>query len=133
MKYIALLSFITLLLTTGISQTNTLLPLPQTELTVLQKSISGVEITPYNGSQTLSMQGLNNSRFIPAAIDTLAPDSLNAKNDAYIMIMVNDDFYMDAELSFNSGNPYMIFKKDGQKYYSRLTSQGTYFFEQLLK
>lgn len=121
------------LLALGSYSQQQLKPIPQAELDTLNKAISGVEITLYEGTQTLSMSGLKNSRFIPESLDTVSPDHLNAKNDAYIMIMLNDDFYMSAEISYDSINPYMIVSKGNEKYHSKLTNKGTYFFKQLLK
>lgn len=107
-------------------------PLPNKEIQVLLNSCSGVEITFYENSSSVSMTGNTNTKFIPTGIDTIAPTKLNKSNHAYMMIMVNDDFYMDAELSLGESN-YLIFKKDGVKYYSLLNEKGTYFFKQLMK
>ncbi len=107
-------------------------PLPASEIEHIAKGISGVEITFYESSQSVSMEGNTNCLFLPASCDTIVPDSLNNKKHAYIMIMVNDDFYMDAELSWSDTNPYLILKKDGIKYHSKLTEQGAFMFKQLL-
>lgn len=115
------------------SQSNVYTPLPKEEITSLFTNISGVEITFYESSTSVSMEGTQNCGFLPAAIDTLAPDSLNTQKHAYIMIMVDGDFYMDAELSWVQSNPYLIFNKDGVKYYSKLTEQGISIFNQLIK
>lgn len=108
-------------------------PLAQKEITYLAENISGVEITFFEGSSSVSMQGNKNASFLPAAIDTISPDSLNTKNHAYVMIMVNDDFYMDAQLSWVKENAYLAINKDGITYYNRLTEQGIKMFTQLMQ
>ena len=116
----------------GFSQTEKkLLPLPSEEANVLATACTSLEITLYEGSSTVSMSGTDNTKFLAAGLDTIAPEQLNTKNNAYIMIIVNDDFYMDAELSFGE-NKYVIFKKDDNTYYNKLNEQGERFFKQIL-
>lgn len=124
--------FISAIFLSNCSFSQKLTPLPKEEITVLFNKISGVEITYYEGSGSASMEGTQNCGFLPASIDTIAPDSLNSKKHAYIMIMVDGDFYMSAELSWVEHNPYLIFDKEGTKYYSRLSEQGVSIFNQLL-
>lgn len=107
------------------------LPLPQSEKNIIYTKCSGLEVTFYEGSSTVSMSGIKNTKFLASGLDSIAPEKLNAKNDAYIMIIVEDEFYMDAELSYGE-NKYVIFKKDGQTYYNKLNEQGEYFFKQVI-
>ena len=49
------------------------------------------------------------------------------------MVLVDDDFYMDAEVSISDTSSYIIFKKDGVKYYNRLTQEGVAFLRDLCR
>jgi hypothetical protein len=116
----------------GLTQTeNKLSPLPIEEVATIAKMCTALEITLYEGSSTVSMSGTDNTKFLATGLDSITPTQLNTKNNAYIMIIVNDDFYMDAELSFGE-NKYVIFKKDGNIYYNKLNEQGERFFKQIL-
>ena len=115
------------------AQEKTLSPLPISEINILRTQTSGVEMTIYEGTKTISISGVQNSRFVGFAADTVAPEKLNDKNDAYLMILVKDEFYMDCELSYSSENPYLIFKKDDQTYYNKLSTLGQNYFKQLMQ
>lgn len=130
MRYF-LLIIITLLCTTGFSQESTSQTLPLEDLEIIATQCTGLEITFYEGSSTVSMSGIDNTKFLAAGLDSIPPKSLNTKNTAYIMIIVNDDFYMSAELSFGE-NKYLIFNKNETLYYNKLNEQGEYFFKQVL-
>jgi hypothetical protein len=118
----------------GLTQTGkpqTQATLPSEEVTIIATMCTALEITIYEGTSTVSMSGVGNTKFLAAGLDTIPPAKLNQQNSAYIMIVVNDDFYMDAELSYGE-NKYLIFKKDGKKYYNKLNEQGERFFKQVL-
>lgn len=126
-----LLSF-ALLFSSFVFSQEVLTPLPKEEIVNLFNNITGVEITFFESSSSVSMEGTPNCGFFPASLDTLAPTSLNAKTHAYMMIMVNGEFYMDAQLSWIDSNPYLALTKEGKKYYNRLSEQGVGIFKQLL-
>lgn len=132
MRYF-LLIIIALLCTTGFSQESTskLQTLPLEDLEIIATQCTGLEITFYEGSSTVSMSGIDNTKFLAAGLDSIPPKNLNSKNTAYVMIIVNDDFYMSAELSFGE-NKYLIFNKNETLYYNKLNEQGEYFFKQVL-
>lgn len=115
------------------AQEKTLTPLPVSEINILRTKTSGIEMTIYEGTKTISISGIQNSRFVGFAADTLAPEKLNSSNDAYLMVLVNDEFYMDCELSYTSENAYLIFKKDDNTYYNRLSTLGKNYFRQLMQ
>ena len=48
------------------------------------------------------------------------------------MILLKDDFYMDAEISISNEISYVIFKKDGVKYYNILNQKGIDFFRKFM-
>lgn len=134
MKSITLILISLLISHAGISQTNEtnkLKTLPTSEVAILAKQCTGLEITFYEGSSTVSMSGVDNTKFLAAGLDSIPPAKLNSKNTAYIMVIVNDEFYMDAELSYGE-NKYIIFKRDGTTYYNKLNEQGIHFFKQVL-
>tara|TARA_B110001469_G_C9648055_1_gene328890 strand:+ start:7865 stop:8101 length:237 start_codon:yes stop_codon:yes gene_type:complete len=58
--------------------------------------------------------------------------NFNKQNTAYVMILVKDDFYMDAEISITNESSYIIFKKDGVKYYNLLNQAGITFFRKFM-
>lgn len=49
------------------------------------------------------------------------------------MLWVNDDFYMDTELSFAEENTSIIFKYEGMKDFNLLTPAGIAFFQRFVK
>lgn len=129
---ILFLLLLTLTITTTYTQEALLAPLPINEINTLRTQTSGIEMTIYEGTKTISISGVQNSRFIGFAADTIAPSTLNDKNDAYLMILVNDEFYMDCELSYHPTNPYLIFKKDEKVYYNKISDLGKKYFGQLM-
>jgi hypothetical protein len=129
--FIIILSAISTIGFTQAESSNKLLPLPVEEVAIIATMCTALEITIYEGTSTVSMSGVGNTKFLAAGLDTIPPINLNKQNSAYIMIVVNDDFYMDAELSYGE-NKYLIFKKDGKKYYNKLNQQGERFFKQVL-
>ncbi len=48
------------------------------------------------------------------------------------MLLADDDFYMDAEVSILDDHGYIIFKKEGVKYYNLLTPSGIKFFKKFM-
>jgi hypothetical protein len=91
----------------------TVYPLPVEMFNILKTKGSGIEATMYQSSG-------------------VATTEFNAQNTAYLMVLVDDDFYMDAEVSISDTSSYIIFKKDGVKYYNRLTPEGVAFFKRFM-
>lgn len=105
-------------------------PLPVEVFNVLKNDGSGIEATMYQSSKTFMLPALKGTNYFLTFLQGKAPANFNEKNSAYLMILVKDDFYMDAEVSLFEGNSYIVFKKDNKKYYNLLTPEGEAFFLQ---
>mgnify|MGYP000300702251 CR=1 FL=1 len=107
-------------------------PLPVAIYNKLKTNGSGVEVTMYNTSKTFSLPGLKGTNYFLTFLQGKSTVKFNPKNTAYIMLLADDDFYMDAEVSIDGNHGYIIFKKDGVKYYNLLTPSGIAFFRKFM-
>lgn len=110
----------------------TISPLPIEMYNKLKNNGSGVEVTMYNTSKTFSLPGLKGTNYFLSFIQGKSTIDFNPKNTAYVMLLADDDFYMDAEVSILGDHGYVIFKKDGKKYYNLLTPAGIKFFKKFM-
>lgn len=108
-------------------------PLPVENYNVLKNQGTGLEVTMYESGTTFSLPNLSGTNYFLTFIQGQAPSVFNSKNSGYIMLLVNNDFYIDAELSFAEENSYIIFKYQGSKYYNLLTPAGISFFRRFQK
>ena len=142
MKLIASLLFVILSIT-GISQDTIkqvdtaekvilINPLPVSIYNELKTNGSGVEVTIYHTSKTFSLPNLGGTNYFLTFLQGKSTVNLNKQNTAYVMILVKDDFYMDAEISITNESSYIIFKKDGVKYYNLLNQAGITFFRKFM-
>lgn len=142
MKTIAILLFVTLsfkvISQDTIKQTDTtekvivIDPLPISIYNELKTNGSGIEVTMYHTSKTFSLPKLGGTNYFLSFIQGKSTVNFNKQNTAYVMILVKDDFYMDAEVSITKESSYIIFKKDGVKYYNLLTPAGINFFKKFM-
>ena len=86
----------------------------------------------YLSSKTFTLPGLKGTNYFLSFLQGVATTEFNAQNTAYLMVLVDDDFYMDAEVSISDTSSYIIFKKDGVKYYNRLTLEGVAFLKRFM-
>ena len=86
----------------------------------------------YESSKTFTLPGLKGTNYFLSFLQGESTTKFNAKNSAYLMILVEDDFYMEAEVSISDASSYIIFKKDGVKYYNLLTPEGVAFFKRFM-
>jgi hypothetical protein len=107
-------------------------PLPVSIYNELKTNGSGVEVTMYNTSKTFSLPKLAGTNYFLSFIQGKSTVDFNKHNTAYVMILVKNDFYMDAEVSITKESSYIIFKKDGVKYYNLLTQSGVDFFKKFM-
>ena len=107
-------------------------PLPVTEYNTLKNKGTAIEVTMYASSKTFSLPKNSGVNYFLSMIEGKATTEFNTTNSGYIMILVNEDFYMDAEVSLSDKNNYLIFKKDGIKYYNLLNDKGIAFFSKFL-
>jgi hypothetical protein len=107
-------------------------PLPVSMYNILKNNGSGVEVTMYNTSKTFTLPGLKGSNYFLSFLQGQATIDFNPKNTAYVMLLVDDDFYMDAEVSIVDDYGYIIFKKEQAKYYNLLTPEGIIFFRKFM-
>jgi|TARA_B110000908_G_scaffold28679_1_gene33733 hypothetical protein len=142
MKLIASLLFVILSIT-GISQdiikqvdtaekVILINPLPVSIYNELKTNGSGVEVTMYHTSKTFSLPNLGGTNYFLTFLQGKSTVNFNKQNTAYVMILVKDDFYMDAEISITNESSYIIFKKDGVKYYNLLNQAGITFFRKFM-
>lgn len=142
MKLIASLFFVILSIT-GISQDTIkqvdtaekvilINPLPVSIYNELKTNGSGVEVTMYQTSKTFSLPNLGGTNYFLTFLQGKSTVNFNKQNTAYVMIIVKDDFYMDAEISITNESSYIIFKKDGVKYYNLLNQAGITFFRKFM-
>ena len=142
MKLIASLLFVILSIT-GISQDTIkqvdtaekvilINPLPVSIYNELKTNGSGVEVTIYHTSKTFSLPNLGGTNYFLTFLQGKSTVNFNKQNTAYVMILVKDDFYMDAEISITNESSYIIFKKDGVKYYNLLNQAGITFFRKFM-
>ena len=142
MKLIASLLFVILSIT-GISQdiikqvdtaekVILINPLPVSIYNELKTNGSGVEVTIYHTSKTFSLPNLGGTNYFLTFLQGKSTVNFNKQNTAYVMILVKDDFYMDAEISITNESSYIIFKKDGVKYYNLLNQAGITFFRKFM-
>ena len=142
MKLIASLLFVILSIT-GISQDTIkqvdtaekvilINPLPVSIYNELKTNGSGVEVTMYQTSKTFSLPNLGGTNYFLTFLQGKSTVNFNKQNTAYVMIIVKDDFYMDAEISITNESSYIIFKKDGVKYYNLLNQAGITFFRKFM-
>ncbi|MEZ7900299.1 MAG: hypothetical protein ACI8RY_002061 [Urechidicola sp.] len=142
MKLIASLLFVILSIT-GISQDTIkqvdtaekvilINPLPVSIYNELKTNGSGVEVTMYHTSKTFSLPNLGGTNYFLTFLQGKSTVNFNKQNTAYVMILVKDDFYMDAEISITNESSYIIFKKDGVKYYNLLNQAGITFFRKFM-
>jgi hypothetical protein len=75
---------------------------------------------------------LAGTNYFLSFIQGKATVDFNKHNTAYVMILVKNDFYMDAEVSITNESSYIVFKKDGVKYYNLLTQSGVDFFKKFM-
>lgn len=115
--------------TTDLPQT-----LPQSVLDTL-KETNTIEVTLFNSSKSLSLQGIKNSYFVTSKILNQRPKiALKPKApDAYLMFMVKDQFYVSAYLTLTPSESYLTFDYLGQKYSNSLTKELADFFYSKLK
>lgn len=107
-------------------------PLPISIYNVLKTKGTGIECTMYSSSKTFTLPKNNGTNYFLSFIEGKATVNFNKTNTAYVMILVDDDFYMDAEVSISEKSSYIVFKKDGVKYYNVLSSAGKKFFKKFL-
>jgi hypothetical protein len=142
MKLIASLLFVILSIT-GISQdiikqvdtaekVILINPLPVSIYNELKTNGSGVEVTMYHTSKTFSLPNLGGTNYFLTFLQGKSTVNFNKQNTAYVMILVKDDFYMDAEISITKESSYIIFIKDGVKYYNLLNQAGITFFRKFM-
>ena len=142
MKLIASLLFVILSIT-GISQDTIkqvdtaekvilINPLPVSIYNELKTNGSGVEVTMYHTSKTFSLPNLGGTNYFLTFLQGKSTVNFNKQNTAYVMILVKDDFYMDAEISITNESSYIIIKKDGVKYYNLLNQAGITFFRKFM-
>jgi hypothetical protein len=142
MKLIASLLFVILSIT-GISQDTIkqvdtaekvilINPLPVSIYNELKTNGSGIEVTMYHTSKTFSLPNLGGTNYFLTFLQGKSTVNFNKQNTAYVMILVKDDFYMDAEISITNESSYIIFKKDGVKYYNLLNQAGITFFRKFM-
>ena len=93
---------------------------------------TGLEVTMYESGTTFSLPNVSGSNYFLSFIQGQAPSVFNSKNSGYIMLLVKDEFYMDAEISFSQENSYIIFKYKGLKYYNLLNETGVNFFKRFV-
>ncbi|MDB4051894.1 hypothetical protein N9488_00375 [Flavobacteriales bacterium] len=110
----------------------TVYPLPVEMFNILKTKGSGIEATMYQSSKTFTLPGLKGTNYFLSFLQGVATTEFNTQNTAYLMVLVDDDFYMDAEVSISDTSSYIIFKKDGVKYYNRLTPEGVAFFKRFM-
>jgi len=142
MKLIASLLFVILSIT-GISQDTIkqvdtaekvilINPLPVSIYNELKTNGSGIEVTMYHTSKTFSLPNLGGTNYFLTFLQGKSTVNFNKQNTAYVMILVKEDFYMDAEISITNESSYIIFKKDGVKYYNLLNQAGITFFRKFM-
>ena len=110
----------------------TISPLPLEMYNKLRNNGSGIEVTMYNTSKTFSLPGLKGTNYFLSFLQGKSTVKFNSKNIAYVMLLADDDFYMDAEVSIEGDHGYIVFKKDGAKYYNLLTPAGIKFFRKFM-
>ncbi|MEN8787348.1 MAG: hypothetical protein ABF264_05855 [Flavobacteriales bacterium] len=104
-------------------------PLPVELYNEVRTNGTGLEVTMYESGTTFSLPNLSGSNYFLSFLQGQAPSSFNSSNSGYIMILVKNDFFMDAEVSFSPSNSYVIFKYNGLKYYNLLNETGVSFFK----
>jgi len=104
-------------------------PLPVELYNEVRTNGTGLEVTMYESGTTFSLPNLSGSNYFLSFLQGQAPSSFNSSNSGYIMILVKNDFFMDAEVSFFPSNSYVIFKYNGLKYYNLLNETGVSFFK----
>ena len=104
-------------------------PLPVELYNEVRTNGTGLEVTMYESGTTFSLPNLSGSNYFLSFLQGQAPSSFNSSNSGYIMILVKNDFFMDAEVSFSPSNSYIIFKYNGLKYYNLLNETGVSFFK----
>lgn len=107
-------------------------PLPVSIYNVLKQKGTGIEVTMYNSSKTFALPKNTGTNYFLSFIEGKSTTKFNKRHTAYVMILVNDDFYMDAEVSISNTSSYIIFKKDGVKYYNKLNQKGIDFFKKFM-
>ncbi|MEN8928995.1 MAG: hypothetical protein ABF242_00215 [Flavobacteriales bacterium] len=107
-------------------------PLPISIYNELKNNGSGIEVTMYNSSKTFTLPKLAGVHYLLSFIEGKATLDFNKTTDAYVMILARDDFYMDAEVSITAKSAYIVFKKDGEKYYNKLNENGIKFFRKFM-
>ncbi len=107
-------------------------PLPVSIFNELKTNGSGIEVTMYTSSKTFSLPKLAGTNYFLTFIEGRSTIDFNKNNTAYVMILVKDDFYMDAEISISDKSSYIVFKKDGVKYYNILSQKGIDFFKKFM-
>lgn len=107
-------------------------PIPVSIYNELKTNGTGLEITMYSSSKTFSFPDNAGTNYFLSFIQGKATVDFNKQNTAYAMILVKDDFYMDAEISISEKSSYVIFKKDGVKYYNILNQKGIDFFRKFM-
>ena len=108
-------------------------PLPLEQFNLLKTQGTGLEVTMFESGTTFSLPKRAGTNYFLSFIQGQAPAVFNSKNSGYILLLVNDYFYMDAELSFSEDNAYIVFKHEGMKYYNLLTPAGIAFFQRFVK
>ena len=106
--------------------------LPIHEIEILKNKTSAIEMTFYKQEGSISISGVNNARFIGYSIDTIAPDSISNDYDAYLLIIVNGEAYLDCEIAYYKPVPYFKFKKGDNVYYNKLSAGGINYFRQMM-
>ena len=107
-------------------------PLPVSIYNELKTNGTGIEVTMYTSSKTFSIPKLAGTQYLLNFIEGRATVDFNKENTAYVMILVKDDFYMDAEISISDKSNYIVFNKDGVKYYNILNQKGIAFFKKYM-
>lgn len=107
-------------------------PLPVEFYNEIKTNGTGLEVTMYESGTTFSLPNVSGSNYFLSFIQGQAPSVFNSKNSGYIMLLVKDEFYMDAEISFSQENSYIIFKYKGLKYYNLLNETGVNFFKRFV-
>lgn len=107
-------------------------PLPVALFNKLKNNGSGVEVTMYNTSKTFTLPDLKGTNYFLTFLQGKATVNFNPKKTAYVMLLADGDFFMDAEVSILGNHGYIIFKKEGVKYYNLLTPAGITFFRRFM-
>lgn len=110
----------------------TINPLPLEIFNVLKTDGDVIEVTMYTSSKTFTLPKNKGMNYFLSFLIGKSPAKLNPKNIAYAMFMVKEDFYLDAEISISDEISYVVFKKEGKKYYNLLNQKGIDFLKKMM-